>query len=200
MGTGTGAHKSASRRDRSEVRLMGTIFSCSQSAVLVPVPEAEALVGEWRAVYDPKARTGVPAHITLVVPWVPPEQIKPEHLEELDELLATQEPFDYSLDRVCWFGKRVLWLAPAPAEPFKRLTSVLATRFDTPPWQGEFPEVVPHLTVGLADYDPGNALSEAAEDLAAKLPVKCRARDVEVMCGDGAQWEVVHRSVLHGPD
>jgi len=167
-----------------------------QSAVLVPVPEAEALVGAWRAVHDPSARAGVPAHITLVVPWVPPQEIKPGHFAELEELLADQHAFDYSLEAVRWFGKRVLWLAPSPAAPFKRMTSVLAEHFDTPPWQGEFPEVVPHLTVGLAGPGEGNGMSEAAEDLASKLPINCRATEVDVMCGDGADWTVAHQVKL----
>lgn len=186
------------RAQRSEqvVERVGGAFECQQSAVLVAVPEAEALVGDWRAVHDPRARTGVPAHITLVVPWLPPEQIKPEHLEELDRLLASHAAFDYSLDRVCWFGDRVLWLAPTPAAPFKDLTTLLAGHFDTPPWQGEFAEVVPHLTVGLAGYSLGGTLAEAADDLAEKLPLRCRAREVDVMCGDGAAWKVIHRTVL----
>lgn len=167
--------------------------------MLIPVPEAEALVGSWRAVHDPRARTGVPAHITLVVPWLPIEQLKPEHLEELDQLLSDQPPFDYTLDRVCWFGERVLWLAPTPAEPFKKLTAVLAAHFGTPPWQGEFAEVVPHLTVGLADHTLGSALKEAAQDLAVKLPLACRAQEVDVMCGRVDRWEVVHRFALRGP-
>jgi len=186
----------ASEREEPDQRLGGGPDKCPQSAVLVPVPEAEAIVGDWRAVHDPRARTGVPAHITLIVPWVPPEQLKQEHLEELDELLADQEPFDYVLDRVCWFGERVLWLAPTPAEPFKQLTMALAARFDTPPWQGEFSEVVPHLTVGLAGYGEAHTLAEAAEDLSAKLPLRCRARKVDVMSGDGTHWKVVHRVVL----
>jgi 2'-5' RNA ligase len=177
---------------------VGTTSNCAQSALLVPVPEAEPLVGAWRAVHDPSARTGVPAHITLVVPWIPPEQIKQEHLEELEGLVGGEEPFEYSLDRVSWFGERVLWLAPTPAGPFKRLTTVLADRFDTPPWQGEFAEVVPHLTVGLAGHARGSTLSDAAEDLAAKLPVNCRAEEVDVMCGDGANWETVRRVFLKG--
>jgi 2'-5' RNA ligase len=177
----------------------GTEDRCAQSAILVPVPEAEELIGDWRAVHDPKARTGVPAHITLVVPWVPPEQLKPEHFEELEELLADQGPFDYSLDRVGWFGQRVLWLAPTPADPFKRLTAMLASHFDTPPWKGEFAEVVPHLTVGLAGHAVGNTLEEAAEDLPTKLPVRCRAREVDVMCGDGYRWDVRYRVTLRGP-
>jgi 2'-5' RNA ligase len=168
----------------------------AQSAILVPVPEADVLVGNWRIVHDPKARTGVPAHITLVVPWIPPEQLKPEHLEELDDLLADQGPFDYELDRVCWFGERVLWLAPTPDEPFKSLTTLLAGHFSTPPWQGEFAEVVPHLTVGLAGYAIGHTLADAADDLSTKLPLHCRAREIDVMCGDGGRWEVLHRVTL----
>jgi len=153
-------------------------------------------VGGWRALHDPKARTGVPAHITLVVPWLDPEKINEERLRELDLLLSAQAAFDYTLEKVCWFGERVLWLAPTPAEPFKALTSLLAAHFGTPPWGGEFTEVVPHLTVGLAGSAPGSTLSEAAVDLSHKLPLACRAREVDVMCGDGANWGVVHKTLL----
>ncbi|MGA3217502.1 MAG: 2'-5' RNA ligase family protein [Acidimicrobiales bacterium] len=176
----------------------GPSVTSPQSALLVPVPEAEALVGSWRAAHDPTARAGVPAHITLVVPWIPPEQIKQEHFEELEALLAHQRPFDYSLEAVRWFGKRVLWLAPSPAAPFKWLTSLLADHFETPPWQGEFPEVVPHLTVGLAGDAGESSLAAAAEDLASKLPLACRAHQVDVMCGDGADWTVVYQVRLRG--
>jgi 2'-5' RNA ligase len=175
---------------------VGTTSSYAQSALLIPVPEAEALVGAWRALHDPSARRGVPAHVTLVVPWIPPEQIKQEHLDELSELLADEEPFEYSLQDVRWFGERVLWLGPSPADPFKHLTATLANHFDTPPWQGEFAEVVPHLTVGLAGHAVGCTLVEAADALRPRLPVTCRATEVHVMSGDGMSWELVHRISL----
>ena len=60
--------------------------------------------------------------------------------------------------------------APTPAAPFKRLTALLADHFDTPPWQGEFAEVVPHLTVGLAGHAVGCTLSEAARRPGAQAP------------------------------
>jgi 2'-5' RNA ligase len=181
---------------RRGAQRVGTNSNCAQSALLIPVPEAEAVVGRWRALHDPSARRGVPAHVTLVVPWVAPEQIKQEHLDELAELLADQGPFEYSLEKVSWFGERVLWLGPSPSAPFKRLTATLAGHFDTPPWQGEFDEVVPHLTVGLAGCAVGCTLSEAAEDLRSRLPVKCRATEVRVMCGDGISWELIHHVAL----
>lgn len=174
------------------------MFGSEQSALFVPVPEAEPVVAEWRAVHDPKARTGVPAHITLVVPWVPPEQLSQAHLDELDRLLVARPSFDYLLDKVCWFGDRVLWLAPNPAEPFEQLTHDLAARFGTPAWGGKFDEVVPHLTVGLSGYALGLPLGEAADHLTGKLPVACRAREVIVMSGDGVHWRVVHRCALAG--
>jgi 2'-5' RNA ligase len=167
---------------------------CEHSALFVPVPEAEPVVGEWRAVHDPKARTGVPAHITLVVPWLIPERLGREELDELDRVVGAWSAFEYLLDKVCWFGDRVLWLAPNPSEPFQELTEELARHFATPAWGGEFDEIVPHLTVGLSDYALGLALGEAADHLAGRLPVACAAREVIVMCGDGVHWRVRHRS------
>ena len=39
-----------------------------ESAVVIPVPEAEPLVGELRLEHDPAAAAGVPAHVTLLSP------------------------------------------------------------------------------------------------------------------------------------
>jgi 2'-5' RNA ligase len=175
---------------------ISALSHCDQSALLVPVPEAEAVVGLWRMVHDPLAAAGVPAHVTLIVPWVPPEQIKREHLEELEALLAGERAFDYKLDRACWFGRRVLWLSPQPASPFVHLTELLAGHFDTPPWQGEFAEVVPHVTVGHAKPGEEGSLVEVERQLTSKLPVTCRAKEVDVVCGDGYRWSVRHRVTL----
>jgi hypothetical protein len=41
------------------------------SAVLVPVPEAERVVSRYRARLDGAAALGVPAHVTVLYPFVP---------------------------------------------------------------------------------------------------------------------------------
>jgi 2'-5' RNA ligase len=163
----------------------------NQSAVLIPVPEAEPVVERWRLAHDPAAHSGSPAHITLLVPWLPPERLDEPTLAALDDLFADVVPFDFELTGVRWFGSEVLWLSPEPAAPFAALTHRVAERFGTPPWDGEFPEVVPHLTVGKSEG--GNDLSRAAADIAARLPVSCRAEQVWVMIGDGTCWSVRHR-------
>jgi 2'-5' RNA ligase len=155
----------------------------------VPVPAAEDVVGRWRRLYDPVADAGVPAHITLIVPWIPPWKITEDDLVTLADSLADVSPFDFELTELGWFGRRVLWVAPKPAEPFLALTARLAKQFSTPPWAGEFDQVVPHLTVAHAPADPA-ALESVTSDVSKRLPVACRADEVWVICGDGTRWSV----------
>ncbi len=172
----------------------GTSSGRVQSALLIPVPQADAVVGRWRLEHDPVAAAGVPAHVTLVVPWLPPAEITEEDLRELEAELADVDPFDFSLTRVDWFGRRVLWVAPEPVQPFLKLIHRLADRFNTPPWEDEFDEVIPHLTVAHAS--DGVELVPVAADVATRLPVRCRAEQVWVMVGGGGRWDLHHRIKL----
>jgi 2'-5' RNA ligase len=172
----------------------GTSSGQPQSALLVPVPQADPVVSRWRQHLDPVAAAGVPAHVTLIVPWLPPEQITAAVLEELEAELKGAAAFDFRLTHVDWFGRRVLWLAPEPAEPFVELTNRLAERFGTPPYDDEFDEVVPHLTVAHAT--DGVELVPVAAEVAQRLPVECRAEEVWVMVGDGRRWSLRHRAAL----
>ena len=162
--------------------------------MLIPVPQAEPLVGRWRLEFDPVAAAGVPAHITLIVPWLPPDEMTDGEFGELGDVLAGVDAFDFTLSHVGWFGRRVLWLGPDPVAPFLDLTKLLADRFGTPPWDDEFDEVVPHLTVGHAS--DGVELSRVADALAAQLPLDCRAEEVWVMVGDGSRWVISRRFPL----
>jgi len=166
----------------------GTSSGRWQSALLIPVPEAEAAVQRHRIEHDPVAAAGVPPHITLIVPWLPPREIGPGDLRELAAIASATEPFAYSLVRTCWFGRTVLWLAPDPAAPFIALTGALAEVFGTPPYDDEFDEVVPHLTVGHAS--DGVELAGVAREVDADLPIACRAAEIWVMVGDGTAWSV----------
>src|ERR1700729_2595365 len=53
----------------------------SESCLLVPVPEAEAVVGRVRGRLDRAAAWGVPAHVTILYPFVLPEAITSEAAE-----------------------------------------------------------------------------------------------------------------------
>lgn len=169
----------------------GTSRGVDQSALLIPVPQADSVVGRWRFLHDPVAAAGVPAHVTLIVPWLAPEAIGEAELAELDDELKGVDGWEFALTRVEWFGRRVLWVAPEPAEPFLELTRRLAERFGTPPWEDAFDEVVPHLTVAHAS--DGVELVPMAADISTRLPLRCRAEEVWAMIGGAGRWQLRHR-------
>ena len=151
-----------------------------RTALIVAVPEAEALVGAWRERYD-NASLGIPAHVTLLFPFVPSETANDTLLAELRELFAAQPAFSFSLPRVARFPE-VAWLAPEPATPFRRLTELIHSRYpDHPPYEGIHDEIIPHLTVGV-----GNAALQDEIELALTphLPIDAEAQEVTLLVED----------------
>ena len=46
-----------------------------QSALIVTIPEAEEAVGLHRAQFDEPAGFGIPAHVTVLSPFLPPAEV-----------------------------------------------------------------------------------------------------------------------------
>jgi 2'-5' RNA ligase len=156
-----------------------------RSALIVEVPEAEPLVGEWRAKHDWSAQHGVPAHITLLFPFVPAETFDERLHADLRALFARHPSFSFSLRRVARFPD-VAWLAPEPAEPFEALVEEIYSRYpDYPPYEGVHDEVVLHLTVAEGDTELQDEVDAA---LTPALPIEAEARDVALFVEDEAGW------------
>jgi len=127
----------------------------SRSALVVLVPEAEPMVGALRERFDPSAQAGVPAHVTVLFPFVPPEQWSDEVMEAVADAIRGVHAFDFKLAKVGRFPATA-YLVPEPAAPFIALTQRVAERFPGhAPYGGLHADIVPHLTV--ADRDVGNA-------------------------------------------
>ena len=60
----------------------GLTRQATQSAVIVAIPEAEAAVAALRLRLDPAAAWGVPAHVTVLYPFLPPDEIDGRALAE----------------------------------------------------------------------------------------------------------------------
>jgi len=65
----------------------------THSAVLVPVPEAERVVSHHRARLDAAAAAGVPAHVTVLYPFVPPSAITAGTVAALAQAVASVAAF-----------------------------------------------------------------------------------------------------------
>jgi hypothetical protein len=75
--------------------------------------------GEHRARLDASARDGVPAHLTVLYPFLPAGLIDNAVLALLAGLFAGVRAFRFTLDRVDWFGDDVVWLGPHDEAPFR---------------------------------------------------------------------------------
>jgi hypothetical protein len=155
-----------------------------RTALIVPVPEAEQQVGELRLAHDSSAALGVPAHVTILFPFL--------DTAELDEaavadLLSGFPAFDFELDRVERFPDGTTWLRPVPSAPFADLTAAVWQRWpERPPYEGAFDEPIPHLTI-----------SETPIDVELQLPIAARAREVTLIEADEASGRWTTR--LHLP-
>ena len=119
-------------------------MTATHTALIIAVAPAEPVVGGLRARLDPSASWGVPAHITVLYPFLLPDGVDERVRAVLGEVVAAVPAFDLALTRTAWFGDSVLWLAPEPAGPLRDLTAAVAARFpQAPPYGGAFADVVP---------------------------------------------------------
>ncbi|HEY5488436.1 MAG TPA: 2'-5' RNA ligase family protein [Candidatus Limnocylindrales bacterium] len=145
-----------------------------ESAIIVPVIVPVA-VQRLRDRMDPSAADGVPAHVTLIYPFMPPSELKDDVRRRVEEIVASEPAFPFVL-RAVGRWPNVVYLAPEPDDPFRRLTNALAAAFpDYPPYEGAHAEVIPHVTV--ASDVPDDYFDAAAHALPALLPIRDVARE-----------------------
>lgn len=165
----------------------------AETAFIIRVPEAEPCVGDLRERFDASARLGVPAHITVLYPFMPAEHITGAALRRAQSVFDDVPAFPFVLSRVARFPD-VVYLAPEPATPFVALTQALARHFpDYPPFRGEHEVVIPHLTVAH-----GNAAETAIAEceLVAAMrthgPIHANCRAISLLENSSGRWKEMH--------
>lgn len=160
------------------------MVEATQTAVIVPVAAAEGVVAEHRRRLDRSARWGVPAHVTVVYPFVAPTDVDQQLISSLAAIFAASSPFDCRFTECRWFASGVLWLAPDPAEPFRGLTRAVVDRFPSHrPYGGKYGEVIPHLTVGESRLANEADLGAAEADIRTRLPITARIERALLIAG-----------------
>ena len=169
----------------------------AESAFIVRVPEAEAHVGDLRERFDPSFQSGVPAHITILVPFMSPERLTDAVLQRAHRALSDVASFSFSLAEVRRFPGTA-YLAPEPAEPFIALTESLVRAFPQyPPFGGEFDSVVPHLTVAHGDATRAKAAErELSNIMRVRGPVASTCTEVALIENSTGMWRAMHHFAL----
>ncbi|MEU4730113.1 2'-5' RNA ligase family protein [Streptomyces sp. NPDC023588] len=162
------------------------LYQAGETVLLVTVPEAEPLVGGWRQRFDSSAGARLPAHVTVLYPFLDHGRIDADVLGTLEWLFGSHCAFDVRFED---FGRfpDVLFLVPTPGGPLRALTQAVCERWpEVPPYGGRFAEVVPHLTV--AHGQERRAFDEAEAALTGRLPVIAHVSAVRLFACDGESW------------
>lgn len=112
------------------------------------------------------------AHITALGPFDPaPTRAM---LDVVGEIAASTDPVGVRLERLAQFPNGIIHLVPEPDDALRALTATLVAAFpEWPPYEGQFEDVRPHLTVDAASdsVDPAVDLVSTARLLADVVPV-----------------------------
>ncbi|WP_405787332.1 2'-5' RNA ligase family protein [Streptomyces sp. NBC_00029] len=161
-------------------------FQAGQTGLIIRIPEAESAVRGWRERFDHSARAGIPAHVTVLYPFLDESRLDPAVHSALADVLGGHRAFTLRFER-CGRFPEVSYLVPEPDTQVRQLTRAIADRWpEAPPYRGRFTEVVPHLTIAQGQEDA--ALKEIEADLTGRLPFTARVSSVELMVHDGTEW------------
>jgi 2'-5' RNA ligase len=143
-----------------------------------------------------EATRGLPAHITLLYPFAPPNALDRGMRARIARIVGDHSSFGFRLAGSARFPG-VLYASVEPEAPFVSLQADLAAEFPALPVYGGAFEFVPHITIaeGTSADLPGTADRRAW----ASLPLAATARSVQLIVRSGGTWRVAWRMPLGEP-
>jgi 2'-5' RNA ligase superfamily len=171
-------------------------FEAGESALVVPVPAAEPVVGTWRARLDSSAAYGMPAHLTVLYPFLNEHLLTGTVLEQLRLQSGRHGVSVVRFERTGRFPG-VLYLDPEPVEHVAQLICGFAEGWpQAPPYGGAHPAVVPHLTVAEgADV----LLDEVEQQVQPALPLVTLLESVALYVFGDTGWQPRAQFPFRGP-
>ncbi len=156
-----------------------------QTGLVVPVPTADVLLASVGARYPGTVREGVPAHVSLLYPFVAAAELDEGITSALGELLAGQAPMRVQFAE-CYRRDGFVALLPDPIDGLKELVSTTRRRWpDVVPYEGVYGDVEPHLTVAMrCSAETAVAIEQ---EVTAQLPISAELREAWLVAFEG-QW------------
>lgn len=167
----------------------------SSSGLVLLAPALEPAIADLRARHDPAARQGMPAHLTVLYPFMDPVEIGPTQRARIAEVFRGFEGLELTFSRIGRFPE-VLWIAPEPAQPIVAMVRALSEAFPAfPPYGGQFDTVIPHITVAHGEsFDLAALEPELRRRL--ETPIRQRVDAVSLFTTVRRRWREVDRFLL----
>jgi len=160
-----------------------------ETAIVVPVDGAELLLSSAAAAFGFDRPPGMPAHVTLLYPFVDAERISVRHAHQAQRALSNVQPFECSFSSIGRFDDPpvAIFLEPKPVEQFSAMVEALMAVFpEFPPYGGTVEEVIPHLT--LVETGDRNLWAEVEEWVRPQLPVRTSVQGFSIYVRTETSW------------
>ncbi len=160
------------------------------STIAIPVHEVTDLIAPWREETFIGATQGMPPHITVLYPWHPAPVSKWE-IDELRTVVRGIRPFTIQLTHLEHFPNHTLYFAMDDDTLMDMMLRIITAYPDTLPYEGEFDELIPHLTIAHASSreELWEIRLEVEEAVCHKLPIEVMVKEIIVMQhGADLQW------------
>ena len=159
--------------------------------LLLITPDAEPVVGRWRAEHDVAARYGIPAHVTVRTPFLPPEQWRDPTLSSLERFLPIEMTLARLEDR-----PGALVVLVEPDDGLRGITEAVGLQWPSlPPHKENRPDLAYHVTVVRTPND--DIRSQAREAIAPHLPLNVTGTEWWASAGsfeEGLEHTIVART------
>ena len=131
----------------------------------------------------------MPAHVTVIYPFMPAAELRDSDEKLIAATCRATASFDLSFATIARFENSV-YLQAEPAAPVVGLVRALTRAFpEYPPYGGEFPEIIPHLTIAARPARLDVAESELRETLAQSGPIRTTCRELHLHENRSGRWE-----------
>jgi 2'-5' RNA ligase len=170
------------------------------AVVLVVEPRGGPLTAIKAQFNAPSIASGMPVHLTLLYPFVAPEELDQEAVARLADVARDHAPLAFTLSNISTFPGGFVCLDPEPAEPVRALQRAIWAAFpERPPYAGDVTDPHPHVTVGKAvpDETVGELVATISERVQPLVPVSCAVEKLTVAIRDDAgAWTLAHQLTL----
>jgi hypothetical protein len=163
----------------------------AQSSLALLIPEAKVHTQAYRQMHDPSAQHGFPPHITILWPFMRPDLIRDETLQELGSFFGGFP----KLDLLFLSSGRTatgLYLCPEPREPIVQMTLAAMDRYpECPPYGQSDYQPNPHVTIAHEkDGRKLDAITAAFDREAANFyPINAQVEKVWLLEEHGKGWK-----------
>jgi hypothetical protein len=156
-----------------------------RTGLVIPIPAADALLGSVGARYPGTVRAGLPAHVSLLYPFVVAAELDERVTTALHELFVEQVPIPIDFVE-CYRRGGFVALRPESSDGLKELMTRTWCRWpDVVPYEGVFGDVEPHVTVATRCSE--QTAARIKQEVTAELPICAELREAWLLAFEG-QW------------